>query len=265
MIVYNTKQYLFYALMIFLISFIATIILFQQVSFDDEKRNTFKPVSNQMMKPFQMIAVKVKPTVKKKERKVPIKVIKKTHNKMKANGKTKSLSVSKTNALKTGKKIQSQSNVPRLIGEFKLPVKDFFKQAEKKGAKLVVYDRGKSKLVGQIINHQWSNQVNTRGMSARTRQITKDLSQSIKKQYNQLVQKHYGTGIMEYLIMLPMDLDAQFWGVLSEILKHKKIDLLHLDVIDFTYFKSKNQVHLLVNQVQKKGKKFTINLSAQFL
>jgi len=64
---------------------------------------------------------------------------------------------------------------------------------------------------------------------------------------------------------MPKQMDEHFWGVLSELVKQYRLDLLELDLIDFTYVKHRKRIYLHVNSVQKNGKKIKLNSRARFI
>ena len=175
------------------------------------------------------------------------------------------INVTKYRALSSGRRLENKTNVPRLTGHFSLPVVRFIYLLQSDGAKLVVYDRNKKKLLGQLKQNSLSKDVDVTGMSVRTRQITRDLSSEQRQAYNQIVKNHFGSVLPEYLMMLPKELDARFWGTLTELLRYRGIALMTVDLIDFNYMEHDNQLYIKVNHVFVKGKKINMNVTTRFI
>lgn len=155
-------------------------------------------------------------------------------------------------------------NNPKLIGTLALPFKDYIALLNREGAKLVLYDRGRGRVVNEVSSsgHISPPKFNGQGYSSKTRDLTSDVPAIFKKKViQQLAGKN--TSALLFLLIMPKSLEKQLSNTVMSAAQEANVPAP--DAIHYLYEKKGNDLVIKVTQIDKVGKILKTNILKKFI
>lgn len=161
---------------------------------------------------------------------------------------------------KAGKKVKEKvfKGSVQIVGKFACDVKFYTSQMQKKGAKLVVYERGKGNLYG-ISDQDELTKIDRidKTYSQTSRRITDDYPDAVK--IINSAEKIYGPGRYEIILLIPAVLEKELKQHLVQIATQKsKVKTDQISTFFVSYRKQNSQLAIELQKVLVGEHKFDI-------
>lgn len=160
-----------------------------------------------------------------------------------------------------GRNKNKGNSVPNLFARYEMPVKEYLSYMRSKGVKVLVYDQRRKRFVCEILKGgTLSIPSGVEYMSSRSRRITDDFPH--KDAVLNRVERYYGAGRYEILLLLPKKLEESIYKKISREVKEKRLNMSDIATVFVTYKGNASSVSVYIERVT--GRFGTIKIGKTF-
>jgi len=150
---------------------------------------------------------------------------------------------------------------PNLLARYEMPVDEYLKYMTLRGAKVLVYDKLTDRFVCEVLNNGiLMKSSGIKEVSNHLRRLTDDFPQG--EEILTKVDKHFGKGNYEILLLVPDHIDRSFTENISRIVNEKGLDMKDIVTVFMTY--KGNSFTLLVYVEKVAGSFGTVKIGEYF-